>query len=71
MVHSPESIGKPEIGGFDAFLPLIGSGISLYIWEPARFFATVLFTCKGFDNAAATDFTRQFLHATEIETRSF
>lgn len=71
MVHAPRGIGRDENEGFDAFLPLIDSGISLYVWTSAKFFAVVLFTCKEFDVAAALDYTREYFGAPELEHRSF
>ena len=53
IVHAPGGQGKDENEGFDAFVPLIDSGISLYVWTGARFFAAVLFTCKEFEVDAA------------------
>jgi S-adenosylmethionine decarboxylase len=71
MVHAPGGAGKADNEGFDAFIPLIDSGISLYVWSRRRFFAAVLFTCKAFDGKAAVDFTRDYFAATEIESRGF
>ena len=71
IVHAPGGAGKDENQGFDAFIPLIDSGISLYVWSKRRFFATVLFTCKAFDEQAAVDFTRSFFAASQIEHRRF
>lgn len=71
IVHAPSGAGKDENEGFDAFIPLIDSGISLYVWSKRRFFAAVLFTCKAFDAQAALDFTEQFFEASEIERRDF
>lgn len=71
IVHAPEGAGKDENEGFDAFLPLIDSGISLYVWNSKKFFAAVLFTCKEFDPDAAIECTREFFAAGEIETRDF
>jgi len=71
IVHAPEGVGKEENQGFDAFIPLIDSGISLYVWSNKRFFATVLFTCKSFDVDKALAFTREYFGAAEIEHRSF
>jgi len=71
IVHAPSGAGKAENQGFDAFIPLIDSGISLYVWSKQRFFATVLFTCKSFDVEQALLFTREFFGASEIEHRSF
>ena len=52
--------GRKENAGFDAFVPLIDSGISGYFWTAPRFLSVVLYTCKGFDEGAAVDFTRAF-----------
>ncbi len=71
IIHSPAGIGKAENAGFDAFLPLIDSGISLYVWSARRFFAVVLFTCKRFDVEHALGFTREFFVASEMEHSSF
>ncbi len=71
LVHAPEGIGKQENQGFDAFLPLIDSGISLYVWTSSKFFATVLFTCKAFDTAEAIAYTCQYFATTELQNRSF
>ncbi len=71
IVHAPGGVGKEENAGFDAFIPLIDSGISLYVWTQKRFFATVLFTCKGFEVEHALKFTRNFFGAPDVEHRSF
>jgi hypothetical protein len=71
IVHAPGGAGKDDNQGFDAFIPLIDSGISLYVWSRKRFFATVLFTCKAFDTQAALDFTRGFFGVTQQEHRLF
>ena len=71
IVHAPGGAGKNENEGFDAFIPLIDSGISLYVWSKKRFFATVLFTCKAFDEQRALEFTREYFKATALEYRSF
>jgi hypothetical protein len=71
IVHAPGGEGSAGNQGFDAFIPLIDSGISLYIWTQKRFFATVLFTCKRFDLNAALRFTRDYFAATDLEHRPF
>ena len=72
VIFSPSGAGKPENEGFDAFVPLVDSGISVYIWSSQRFFSVVIFTCKAFDEAAALDFTTQFFQVrTEIEHYAF
>lgn len=71
IVHAPGGTGRHANQGFDAFLPLIDSGISLYVWSHKHFFATVLFTCKAFDIDRALQFTRKYFGAAELEHRSF
>jgi len=71
LIHTPTGIGKEENQGFDAFIPLIDSGISLYVWTGVRFFATVLFTCKTFEIDQAIEYTHRFLATTELEHQSF
>ena len=65
VVYAPGAgEGRDENAGFDAFVPLIDSGISGYFWTGPRFLSVVLYTCKAFDEAAAVAFTRAFF---EIE----
>ena len=73
VIFAPESgTGREENAGFDAFVPLIDSGISGYFWTGPRFLSVVLYTCKGFDEDAAVDFTRDyFAIAGEIVTHAF
>jgi S-adenosylmethionine decarboxylase len=59
-IFSPGGQGKAQNQGFDAFLPLIDSGIALYVWSSARFFSAILYTCRRFDAQAAIAFTREF-----------
>ena len=59
---SPASgMGRADNAGFDGFVPLIDSGISVYVWSAARFFSAVVYTCKDFDGAAAIAFTKTFM----------
>lgn len=73
VVFSPVSgMGKEGNAGFDAFVPLIDSGISAYVWSSAKFFSIVLCTCKGFDKQAAIDFTHEYFAVSgETATSSF
>jgi len=70
-IYSPAGLGSAQNQGFDAFLPLIDSGIAAYVWSSARFFSIVLYTCKGFDAAAASAFTREFFAASDLESLRF
>jgi len=70
-VFSPSGIGKSINQGFDAFLPLIDSGISLYVWGNAKFFSAVIYTCKKFDNSAAIKYTKKFFRTNKVAVTSF
>ena len=73
IVFSPDSgMGRSENAGFDAFVPLIDSGISGYFWAEQQFFSVVIYSCKKFEAMAATDFTRGFFRVTgEIVSHGF
>jgi S-adenosylmethionine decarboxylase len=69
IVFSPDGmIGKGQgsagNAGYDAFLPLVDSGISAYFWTVSKFFSVVIYTCKGFDPDAGLAFTRDALGVT-------
>ncbi|NCC23262.1 MAG: hypothetical protein EOM26_12515 [Alphaproteobacteria bacterium] len=61
IVFSPGSgMGSGENAGFDAFVPLIDSGISGYFWSSQKFLSVVLYTCKGFEAEKAVAFTKEY-----------
>jgi len=70
-IHSPAGVGKEENQGFDAFIPLIDSGIALYVWANAKFLSALIYTCKGFDAERAVEQTRAFFQMNEVESGSF
>ncbi len=71
MIHSPGGEGKAENQGYDAFVPLIDSGISAYVWSNAKFFSILIYSCKRFDEALAVGLTGKFFGSSQIEHRSF
>jgi S-adenosylmethionine decarboxylase len=71
IIFSPGSGGREENAGYDAFVPLIDSGISLYVWSGPRFLSVVAFTCKAFDAARAVDVTRGYFAMDRVESASF
>ena len=73
IIFSPTSgMGKGENQGFDAFVPLIDSGVSAYIWSSQKFFSIVIYTCKGFDEPKAIKYTKDFFKVTsEMESQAF
>lgn len=71
IIFSPGGIGKEENQGFDAFVPLIDSGISVYVWSNKKFVSLILYTCKGFDSEKAVDFTKDFFKIDEVVSEEF
>ncbi|MDB5478550.1 MAG: hypothetical protein JWM96_1045 [Alphaproteobacteria bacterium] len=63
IIFSPSSgMGKEENAGYDAFVPLIDSGISAYFWSKRKFLSVVVYTCKGFSSENAVSYTKQFFN---------
>lgn len=60
-IFSPGGEGKAENQGFDAFLPLVDSGISAYVWTSRCFVSVFIYTCTGFDGTAAIEYMRRSL----------
>jgi S-adenosylmethionine decarboxylase len=71
VIFAPGGEGRHGNEGYDAFVPLIDSGISLYVWTGPRFLSTVAFTCKAFDSDAAVEATREFFAMSEVEHAVF
>ena len=71
IIFSPGGEGKEENQGYDAFVPLIDSGISVYIWSSSKFLSLIIYTCKDFDEQKAIEFTNNFRKLHEIESFSF
>ena len=73
VIYTPNAgMGKEENSGFDAFVPLVDSGISAYVWTQAKFISVLLYTCKGFDEELAVAYSKDAFSLKEpIETKSF
>ena len=71
IVFAPGGEGRQENAGYDAFVPLIDSGISLYVWTGPKFLSVVTFTCKAFDTDDAVAVTADFFGMTAVESSSF
>ncbi len=71
IVHQTGGQGKAVNQGFDAFVPLIDSGIYLSLWSGPRFVSVILYTCAEFDDARATELTRTYFELTEWDTVAF
>lgn len=71
MIYATGERGKVINRGFDAFVPLIDSGIALYIWGNAKFFSTLIYSCKKFDLKKAVKFSKEFFNVKKITYQSF
>jgi len=71
IIHSPSGEGKEINQGYDAFVPLIDSGIYVGAWTNQKFFSTVIFTCKKFDEKKAIEVTKKFWQIDETASHSF
>ena len=71
IIFSPGGDGKEENQGYDAFVPLIDSGISLYVWTNSKFVSLIIYTCKSFDNEKAIQATKEFFDIKETASMDF
>lgn len=71
IIHQTSGQGKAANEGFDAFVPLIDSGIYVCVWSTQGFLSVILYTCAEFDEAVATDVTRRYFEMGELETALF
>ncbi len=71
IIFSPGGEGKKKNQGYDAFVPLIDSGISVYVWSNAKFLSLIIYTCKDFDENKAMEFTKDYRKLNEIASQSF
>jgi S-adenosylmethionine/arginine decarboxylase-like enzyme len=71
IIHSPSGQGKESNQGFDAFVPLIDSGISLYIWSNEKFLSCVIYTCKDFSTEKAIEFTKNYFQTKDFVSQEF
>ncbi len=71
IIFSPREEGKEDNQGYDAFAPLIDSGISVYVWSASKFLSIIIFTCKDFDEKTALKITKEYFGINKIEFKSF
>ena len=71
IIFSPQSLGKEENQGYDAFIPLIDSGISLYVWTSKKFLSIVIYTCKDFDEEQAISSAKEFFNIETYVSKPF
>ncbi len=67
IIHSSQDIGGDLYQGYEAFIPLIESGIVLYTWESSKFLSILIYTCKKFSIETALEKTKMFFKLFTIE----
>jgi hypothetical protein len=73
VIFAPASgMGRDENAGWDAFVPLIDSGMAAYFWGASQFLAVTIYSCTRFDAAGAIDFTRDYFDMSDrLESLEF
>jgi len=71
IIHHTGGVGKDENQGYDAFVPLIDSGIYLGVWSNQKFFSLVIYTCKEFNIDLAVKKTQEFFSVEEVAFSQF
>ena len=71
IVFSTGGEGKEINQGYDAFVPLVDSGISVYVWSNSKFLSLIIYTCRSFDEKEAIRVVKEFFRMEKIEFQSF
>jgi hypothetical protein len=71
IIHTTSGVGKDANQGYDAFVPLIDSGIYLAVWINQKFLSLIIYTCKDFDETKALQLTKEYFDITESEHKLF
>ncbi|TMI88521.1 MAG: hypothetical protein E6H06_19025 [Bacteroidetes bacterium] len=71
IVHATSGVGKEMNQGYDAFVPLIDSGIYIGVWVNKKFLSMIIYTCKDFDEHEALEKTKSFFQITQLEHKLF
>ena len=71
IVHQTGGQGKEANQGYDAFVPLIDSGIYVCVWSGPRFLSIILYTCAEFDEKRAEAVTAEFFRIGETDSLLF
>ena len=71
IIHATSGVGKEVNQGYDAFVPLIDSGIYLAVWSNRKFLSLIIYTCKEFNDQRAMESTARFFSLTEFTRKLF
>ena len=70
-IFSPSGAGRKENQGYDAFVPLIDSGISAYVWKSSKFTSVLIYSCKKFDARKALKITKGYFKMARCVSQVF
>ena len=71
IIHQTSGAGKDLNQGFDAFVPLIDSGIYIGVWVNPKFLSTIIYTCAEFDAEKAVSLVKDFFQLAEFQAAIF
>lgn len=71
IIHRTSGEGRQLNEGFDAFIPLVDSGIYIAAWVNPRFLSTILYTCGPFDEDRGVELIRGYFGLEEHESAIF
>lgn len=71
VIHSTGGEGKEANQGYDAFVPLVDSGIYVAIWSRQRFLSMVMYTCTDFAEHTAVLAVKKYFEMGEVEWKTF
>lgn len=71
IIHRTAGEGREVNEGFDAFIPLVDSGIYIAAWINPKFLSTILYTCGPFDEDRAVELVRDFFGLREHQAAVF
>jgi hypothetical protein len=71
IIHQTSGKGREINQGYDAFVPLIDSGIYIGVWVNPKFLSTILYTCADFDDQKAVQLVKEFFQLSEFQSAIF
>jgi S-adenosylmethionine decarboxylase len=71
IIHRTSGAGKEVNEGFDAFVPLIDSGIYISVWVNPKFLSTIIYTCGEFDEDKAVQLVGEIFQLGEHQAAIF
>lgn len=67
MVYETGDTGKPINRGYDGFIALVDSGISISTWKDSGLVSLYVHTCKEFSEGQTINFVKKYFDPVDIE----